>query len=172
MYIRTFYNFCCCRCFLFRSRLYTLLPSHTHTHTHCFIALHAHKYFFLSHTHYSCSPPRWLVSVFWVPHSVFFSAFTVNVYFLFFRPFAASFSILGHSMRFLFLWFEVCLCNVYGYCNVFVGACLDNFPKLLLFLLLFLFCPCFIATSVVSICYAMQFTKLRFACASQINKIP
>lgn len=98
---------------------------------HCFIAVHAHKYFFFF----------WFA--FCVPHFVFFPVFTVNVLsFVILTPF----SILGHFLCFLVR----CVCDVYGYCNVFVCACLDNFPELFVFVFILGFN---VASSVVSICF-------------------
>lgn len=166
---------------------------HTHPHSHCFIAFHAHKYFRLSHSPF----PLLLFTPVWhfgVPHSVFFSVFTVNVYIFLLPHSLLRFPFLGipyvllftHSL-FLSLSCSVCLCNVYGYCNVFVGACLDNFPQA--FVILFLsflffsvgFFSLFLLFYFVLVSLLLQWfrfvmlcnlQKPRLACARQINKIP
>lgn len=157
---------------------FTSLPPHTH----CFIALHAHKYFFLCR----CLTLTGLALLVWLSLRYFGSRilssfqFLLQMYiffFFFFRPF-------GHSVRSVLSFSfsvacEVYLCNVYGYCNVFVGACLDNFPKLLLLLLVVLMlCSVFVLSlfhcyfsGFDLLCYAI-YKASRFACASQINKIP
>lgn len=170
MYIRTFYNFCCC--FLLRSRLSTSLPPHTHTHIVLLHFMHTQIFFFLSHS-YSYASHLARFGILGPAFCLLFSFY--RKCYIFFLPFAASFSILGHSMRFL----SVCVMFmvIVMFSSVLVWII---FPSFCYFFLSFFFaavvfcfvCPCFIATSVVSICYAMQFTKLRFACAGQINKIP
>lgn len=68
------------------------------------------------------------------------------------------FPFSGHSMRFLFR----CVYDVYGYCNVFVGACLDNFPFFRTFCrfssLLFLFHCCYFSGFDL---FSMRFAEVR-----------
>lgn len=136
-------------CELYENFRFYFIPS-----VYILISMYIRTFFFLASTLFIarstlfyCSSCTQIFFFLWfafcVPHFVFFPVFTVNVLsFVILTPF----SILGHFLCFLVR----CVCDVYGYCNVFVCACLDNFPELFVFVFILGFN---VASSVVSICF-------------------